>query len=237
MSAKKFGMILAGSLKKLMVTKHNDSIFHYWIMTVEPIDITVHQPVIIKAKQPMIVPYLKTTEVRPRFDLQDLRLSLFGLRKIYGPERSSINGDFTEFRRWLLQLEYSDRNKLLELHFEPTLYNWGEVIRKRTSMLHSPKYATALYFVAGNNFHKMTGHPTGTEFFVINNEIYRRLTWRGVTMKFWDSKKRQDTGILWKTATEYVYFLYKCGKINEEPMKSNIIDTIGMALLERDRPK
>ncbi len=58
---------------------------------------------------------------------------------------------------------------------------WRDVIKKdREAFLSDPKMSAAIFFIAGKNWNRISGHPNGTEMFIIDDVIYRRITWRSI---------------------------------------------------------
>lgn len=189
-----------------------------------PIHIQVMMPTTLTIKQAMLIPYTEIKPLRDWFDLD--KLNAFNADRKFG---NGSKGDFLQLKRWATN--YSVK----EMHFNCA--SWNNLKETRITQLSDPRFKTALYFVAGKNFNLITGHPTGTELLLIDNQIYRRLTWRSITIDRFNKKIQNDAGVTWRTQDEFVYFLYKCEKINEEPLKSSIVDAVGGELLERDRPK
>jgi hypothetical protein len=196
---------------------------------IKPLQIEVPTTVSLTVKQPQIIPYDCVKPLRSWFDLDKLKANPRYFRMGHG-----VKGDFKQLRTWAATLMQGKKREVLELHLP--CQDWAEIKKKREVLLSNPKFNAALYCVAGKNFNRITGHPDGTELFVIEDQFYRRLTWRSITTKYWD-KKDKDAGIAWKDGDEFVYFLVKLEKINQEPTRSLLIDGMGMELMDRDRPK
>jgi hypothetical protein len=197
---------------------------------IKPIQIEVPTTTTLHVKQAQIIPYLKVQPMRTWFDIDKLK-SQDNYRRL----GSGVRGDFRKLKAWTSSVAgVAEKREVFELHLP--YQTWNDVKRHKAEMLANPEFNASLYFVGGKKFNAVTGHPDGTEIFVINDVFYRRLTWRSITTTWWD-KKNQDSGIVWKTKDEFVYFLHRCEKINKEPLKSIIIDGVGLEILERDRPK
>lgn len=197
---------------------------------IKPFQVEVPTTIDLTVRQAQIVPYLGTKPLRSWFDLDKMKN-----QDRYRYLGNGAKGDFKQLRNWANSPgKGGERREVIELHLPHQ--SWNDVKEHRAALLANPRYKAALYFVAGKNFNRITGHPDGTEMFVINDRFYRRLTWRSITEKFWD-KKSKDAGIQWNDGDEFVYFLIRCSKINEEPLKSILIDGVGIELMERDRPK
>ena len=201
---------------------------------IKSIKIEVPTTTTLHIKQAQIIPAIKTVSLRKDFDSVWMKnqTSRWG---------SAKSRNFEDIQKWQGLADDTDRPRhVIELHLP--CKNWRDLKKvddadsSKTGLLANPEFLATLYFIGGKKFNEIAGHPDGTELFVIDDVIYRRLTWRSITTKFWDRKSR-DAGITWKTDDEFVYFLLKCEKINKEPIKSIIIDGIGLELLERDRPK
>lgn len=96
--------------------------------------------------------------------------------------------------------------------------NWSDIFKhKRASYLSNPNYSAAVFFIAGKNCNKITGHPAGTEMFIIDDIIYRRITWRSIGVK------NRQHGMVAKSGDTFSYFLLKCKKSNKDPLKSTIL--------------
>lgn len=196
---------------------------------IKPFQVEVPTTVSLTVRQPQIIPYSDFRPMRSWFDLDKLKAN-----PRYSRLGNGVKGDFKKLKHWATTLDKGHKREVFELHLP--YQDWTEVKERRQELLSNPEFQAALYCVAGKNFNRITGHPDGTELFVVNDVFYRRLTWRSITQKFWDKKDR-DAGIAWKDGEEFVYFLVKLEKINQEPTRTLLIDGIGMELMERDRPK
>lgn len=201
----------------------------------KPIHVEVPTTTKLTIKQAQVVPYLEVRPLREKF-VGSSSLSWTyskGLRehgRYYGRRSTVKYRNIDDVLKW----DRKAGGGTLEIQFP--FKNWKEFKVKKDQLLSDPRHKTALYFIAGKNFKTVTGHPSGTELFMIGDDLYRRLTWRSITMSYWD-KRQQDAGISWTLDNNgLVYFLWKCEKVNQEPLRSIIIDGIGIELLERDRP-
>jgi hypothetical protein len=97
--------------------------------------------------------------------------------------------------------------------------NWRMIMQEK-SLLSDPIYNAAVFFIGGKNWNKISGHPNGTEMFVIDDEIYRRLTWQSI-----DRGAIQDRGgaITVKYKDRFAYYLLKCKSSNKDPLRSTIL--------------
>jgi hypothetical protein len=198
----------------------------------KPIRIEVPTTTVLTVKQAQVVPYLDLKPLDRDFD-GDAGSPQVGAERYYGGwRRKNPEHKMSDLNHWATAMAH--KGEVMEITFP--FREWNVIRKNQGGLLANPNYKTALHFVAGKNFNSIAGHPVGTELFMIDDEIYRRLTWRSITMGYWD-KKKQDYGISWREDDSLTFFLWKCEKINEEPMKSVIVDGIGAELLERDRPK
>lgn len=186
------------------------------------IHVEIPTTTVLTVRNAQMLPYLDLRPLRTTFAPPEPKLKL----------HKSQEHDINELIEWAKKQEY--RGQVLELQFP--FQDWQQMRERAQVYLSDPRNKAALFFVAGKNFNSVTGHPVGTELFLIDDVIYRRLTWRSITLKYWD-KKKYDTGITWKTDNLLTYFLWKCEKINEPGLKNAITEGIGAELLERDRPK
>lgn len=187
-----------------------------------PVPVTID----LKIKQAQIVPFSKMELLRRNIKgYADLPRRIYGRSGKQSVERIEQWSNYTSHQVW-------------EIHFP--VYKWQLMFsaKERQRLLTDPNNQAALNFIGGKNLNYVAGHPNGTEFFLINDDVYRRLTWRSVTLSYWDRRER-DRPITAKDKEtgNVIYFLVKCNKLNEEPLKSTIVDHIGAELLERDRPK
>lgn len=187
-----------------------------------PIHVEIPTTTVLTVRNAQMLPYLDLKPLRAAFTMPEARFKL----------HKSQEHDFNELIEWARRQHH--RGQVLELQFP--FSDWQQMRDKAQVFLSDPRNKAALFFVAGKNFNSVTGHPVGTELFLIDDVIYRRLTWRSITLKYWD-KKKHDSGITWKTGSHLTYFLWKCEKINEPELKNAITEGIGAELLERDRPK
>jgi hypothetical protein len=99
---------------------------------------------------------------------------------------------------------------------------WSDVFkRNRTSYLANPHYSAAVFFIAGKNCNKITGHPAGTEMFIIDDIIYRRITWRSIGVRNRSHGMVSKSG--GKDNAAFSYYLLRCKKSNRDPLKSTIL--------------
>ena len=197
---------------------------------IPPIKVPVQIEVTVHIKQAQIVPFLGLKPLREKFDISAFNRA----QKYYRASEIDPRKEITRLRQWVNRRAGGDLSRVLELHL-PT-QNWSALKKDRRQLLTDPSYKTALFFVGGKRFNQITGHPDGTEIWVIDDVLYRAMTWRSITTTYWD-KKRRDSKIVWRENDHFVYFLHRCEKINEDPLKSTIVDAVGLEILERDKPK
>jgi hypothetical protein len=160
-----------------------------------PIEINLH------IKQGEVVPYL----------------SLLDLSKT---DRSSDSAVAMAIRGWATK----NLQTVMKLTFPGK--QWTDVFKsKRTSYLANPHCSAAVFFIAGKNCNKITGHPAGTEMFIIDDVIYRRITWRsiGVKNRQHGMVSRGGAEALSKEGNGFSYYLLKCKKSNRDPLRSTIL--------------
>lgn len=193
------------------------------MISTAPIKIDILVPTTLTVKSPRLVPYKDFTPLREWFDLEALKK-----KRPYHKNPTQ----YLQLAEWMkARKKNGDDREIMELHL-PTKHLWN----LNSKHLVNPDHKIAIACKAGKNFHKITGHPDNSGLYVIKDEFYRQLTWRSITMRYWN-RREPDNDIEWDVEGHLVYFLYKCQKLNKEPTKSTLINKIGSTLIERDKPK
>ncbi len=198
----------------------------------------------LNIKRTQVIPYIKTTPFRGQFNEKAKKKQRLQARE---PTHSIYRDFFNGWKDNLLEKWFESnhedvQSKTIELHMPKEHWHFNQsLVDSRIKLLSDPKYKTAFYFISSHpgtdrcvsHFKGIMGHPAGTEMFVINNIIYRCLTWRSIISGHWN-KRYNNNNILWQHKNELVFFLHECKSINQEPMKSAIIDGIRDGLFSNE---
>lgn len=205
----------------------------------KPIDIPVPSadasakgnPTIMRARNPAILPYVEAKPVVAS-EIEHHRLI-----QTPNPRRfMSMSEDRTaDFLSWIERM--SDYGQVIQVTYPFASWKNTRNVEARLERLQSPDMKALLCFTAGKNFNYVIGQPYGTAMVVLNDEIYRCLTWRSITQGKWNG--RSDGIISHKNLqkNQFTHYLWKLKSANQGDLKEVIISTIGATLLERDKPE
>ena len=197
-------------------------------------------------------------------------LSIFGMPEPY-PALS----------KWMTET----RNSVMEIRFPPAIrrkwgwkakndrqkkedsYDWMDYLHlqpdDRAKLLSNPQNSILVYFVAGKNTRALLGQPSGSEMFVIDEVIYRKMTHRSILLKEeWLAKERKkplrslkhplakdrnrpttaelrslEKPIFYKDIKNrrLSFFLMKASKANQEPMRSKLLGGLSEHLFKEEK--
>ncbi|MHA1839913.1 MAG: hypothetical protein ACTSYO_08185 [Candidatus Ranarchaeia archaeon] len=176
------------------------------------IEIPVPQTLVIRQAQ--FIAFREFRLLRDQFPNEPQQMRRYG----YDHRSAGVRGDYS--------LLTDSPSQIFELVF-PT-ERWNDLIYRKSQFLANPDNSVAIYFIGSKNFNNITGHPSGTEIFLIDDNLYRKITWRSLGLK------NEPAAVRYEEDGQLISFLHKCNKINKDPLKSLIVNGIGSEIMNRE---